>query len=298
MKKNISISQFNNMVRQMQSKQKQAIDTYNQKVRQIQSKQKQVIDRYNSEVRKYNSRVRSDKQRIIGLLNRLKNSSSVKITYKEIRNSSISLNQKYNNLESQESILKDRPFGNEFLDLSEKENANSLELTNLLEEDEKQENKNNFNVNSLKNSKISEILLSNSEELSKRWDGALYSLNPENPDASRHFCTSAREVYIQILDGHAPDDNVRNLYPNCEKTDKGFPTRKIKIIYMLEKAGINIPDAINFVDENVNNVLKLFKIFNEGTHGSTGKFSFDKLLAIKQRVEDGIIYLDSIGRNG
>jgi hypothetical protein len=67
---------------------------------------------------------------------------------------------------------------------------------------------------------------------------------------------------------------------------------------MLSKAGLNIPDAVDFVDENVKNILQLFRTFNDGTHGSAGRFSNEKLLAIKNRVEDGIIYLTTIGRNG
>ena len=83
--------------------------------------------------------------------------------------------------------------------------------------------------------------------------------------------------------------------PECEKTDRDIPTRKAKIEYMLSKSGIAIDDAINFVDENVSNVLKLFRTFNEGTHGSSGKFNQRQLFAIKKRVEDGILYLCSIG---
>lgn len=295
MAKKMSISQYNNMVRQAQNKQKLAINKYNQQVRQHNSKVKTAINKYNSEVRQYNSRVRADRQRVISQLHRLSNSTKT-ITYREIRSSSISLNQQYTQLENQESVLAERSFGNQFLDLSERENANSLELSNTLEGQDTNESQ--FDPKSLLKTEISNTLSSYSEDLEKRWKGALYSLSPENPDASRHFCTSAREVYIQILDKEAPDEFVIKGNSNCEKTDKGYPTRKAKIVYMLSKAGLNIPDAVNFVDENVDNVLKLFRTFNEGTHGSSGKFSNDKLLTIKNRVEDGIIYLTTIGSNG
>jgi hypothetical protein len=51
------------------------------------------------------------------------------------------------------------------------------------------------------------------------------------------------------------------------------------------------------VDEDVKNVLSLFRVFNDGTHGSSGKFGITKLLSIKNRVEDGIAYLFSICRH-
>lgn len=291
----ISIPQYNNMIRQVQNKQKQNINNYNQQVRQYNSKVNSAINKYNSEVRQYYSRVRADRQRIISQLRKI-SSSITTIRYQEIRTSSISLNQQYTRLENNENIIAEKKFGNQFLDLSEKENANSLELSNILEGQESDDSQ--FDPNSLLKTEITSKLSSYSEDLEKRWRGALYSLSPENPDASRHFCTSAREVYIQILDKEAPDEAVIKVNPNCEKTDKGIPTRKEKIIYMLSKAGLNIPDAVNFVDENVENVLKLFRTFNDGTHGVSGRFSNEKLLAIKNRVEDGIIYLTTIGSNG
>lgn len=51
---------------------------------------------------------------------------------------------------------------------------------------------------------------------------------------------------------------------------------------------------MDFVDEDVKNVLSLFRVFNDGTHGSSGRFGIDKLMAIKTRVENGISYLSSI----
>lgn len=134
-------------------------------------------------------------------------------------------------------------------------------------------------------------------ELSNRWKGALFSLNPENPDAARHFCTSAREVFVQILDVNAPDDKVIEKSPDCDKTLQGQPTRKEKIKYLLGRSGILTEEAVNFVDEDVKNVLSLFRVFNDGTHGSSGKFGLTKLLSIKNRVEDGITYLFSICRH-
>ena len=126
----------------------------------------------------------------------------------------------------------------------------------------------------------------------------MFSLNPSNPDAARHFCTSAREVFVQILEIRAPDDAVLARDPECEKTDGGIPTRKSKIKYILVNAGIVNDAAVDFVDEDVKNVLQLFRIFNDGTHGSSSRFDLNKLLAIKTRVESGIVYLSTICSSG
>ena len=132
--------------------------------------------------------------------------------------------------------------------------------------------------------------------MDSRWKGALFSLSPRNPDASRHFCTSAREIFVQILDHFAPDDRVLSRFPGCDKTDKGHPTRRWKISYILLDSGISSDGAVDFVDEDIANVLQLFRVFNDGTHGSAGKFEFAQLRTIKERVESGILYLTTICR--
>ena len=180
------------------------------------------------------------------------------------------------------------------MDRSEKENANSLALSNVLDSESEDSE---ADQSDLLRTEIDEMLQELSPELSNRWKGALFSLNPENPDAARHFCTSAREVFVQILDINAPDYKVMEKSPNCERTPQGQPTRKEKIKYLLGRSGILTEEAINFVDEDVKNVLSLFRVFNDGTHGSSGKFGITKLLSIKNRVEDGITYLFSVCRH-
>ena len=133
-----------------------------------------------------------------------------------------------------------------------------------------------------------------SPDLCQRWKGALFSLNPNNPDAGRHFCTSTREIFVNILDLFAPNSLVLAKSIDCEKTQGGEPTRKSKIKHILTERGLVGSDAVDFIDEDIENVLHLFKVFNDGTHGSAGHYQYNKLLAIKKRVEDGIHYLTKI----
>ena len=44
------------------------------------------------------------------------------------------------------------------------------------------------------------------------------------------------------------------------------------------------------VESDMNNVIELFEVFNEGTHGSAGAFDLPQLQAIRKRVEDGITF--------
>lgn len=263
------------------------------KLRQIESKQRQAMNKYNSAVRQHNARVRANHQRIINELNRLQSRTTVR--YQVLHTSTVSLNRSYQSLERREQEFENIPFGNQFLDLSERENANSLSVSNALESDERQTNAGNDG--DLVSTSITGELSDISPDLDSRWKGALFSLSPMNPDASRHFCTSAREIFIQILDHFAPDTDVLSRFPKCEKTDKGQPTRRWKIKHILVNSGIVSEEAVEFVDEDINNVLQLFRVFNDGTHGSAGRFEFSQLRAIKERVESGIVYLTTICKN-
>ncbi len=286
------MSQFKSKVRQAQNKQKQAVAKYNREVRQHNQKVNRAINQHNTEVRRHNARVRAHRHKIATELRRIQ-SNSTTVHYQTIRSSAISLNSSYESLDSRENEFENIPSGASFLDLSERENANSLETSNILEGGS-EETSTAIAPSSLLKTEISNMLISISPELNNRWKGALFSLNPENPDAARHFCTSAREVFIKILDINAPDESVLARSPSCEKTDKGQPTRREKVKFLLEKSGIISGAAVDFVDEDVRNVLSLFRVFNDGTHGSSGRFGIDKLMAIKTRVENGISYLSSI----
>ncbi len=292
MPRRMTPSQIRSAIRQARNKQKQAIDKHNREVRQRNQKVKQAFNTYNNEIRRYNERVRANRQKIATELRRLKSSTTVR--HEVIHTSAITLNNCYEQLDAGESSLESSNYGSEFLDLSERENANSLALSNALESDTEESN---ITPSDLLRTEIEEMLNQLSPDLSKRWRGALFSLNPQNPDAARHFCTSAREVFVQILDMNAPDENVLALNPSSDTTSSGQPTRKEKIRYLLSHCGLMTSEAADFVDEDIKNVLALFRVFNDGTHGSSGKFELNKLMSIKTRVEDGITYLFSISQH-
>jgi len=293
MAKRINISKLKSKLRQLESKQRQVITKYNQEQGRHNQNVRNAVNKYNSAVRQYNARVRANRQRIINELNRLENRSIVR--YRVLHSSTLTLNTAYQALERHEHEFESVPFGNQFLDLSEKENANSLSVSNAIESEDLQGT--TGNGEELATTGITNELLRISPDLDNRWRGALFSLNPRNPDASRHFCTSAREIFINILDHFAPDSEVLSRFPSCEKTDNGQPARRWKINHILVKAGIVSEQAVDFVDEDVTNVLQLFRVFNDGTHGSAGKFEFTQLRAIKERVESGLVYLATICEN-
>ena len=132
-----------------------------------------------------------------------------------------------------------------------------------------------------------------SQDLLNRWKGAIFSLNPNNPDAARHFRTSTRELFTEFIKLKASDADVFAYNPRAEKTERGNATRKEKIRYMLRNSNMD-SSVIDFADADINNILELFHILSDGTHGAAGKYEYNKLMQVKRRVEQGINLLCEI----
>jgi hypothetical protein len=177
------------------------------------------------------------------------------------------------------------------LELSELETANSLEVTNRLLSPEIYSNADD---GEWEDNEMVARLRAFSGDLDARWKGAIFSLHPHNPDAARHFCTSAREILSRILDTQAPDSEVFRLFPNCLRTDDGRPTRRAKLNFCLARQGMSEESLQDFVDADLDNILHLFGVFNRGTHGAAGTFDMQQLGGIRKRVQDGILFLTEI----
>lgn len=297
MARRVTLSQFKSMVRQAESQRRQAIDRYNQAVRQHNQKVKRAvddtnraIDSYNREARAHNARLRADRARISDALARL--SSHRTVSYTVYRTSSRSLHEAYARLESQAQYSPSDAVDNIFA-LSEQENANSLEVTNSLLEEQSQPDDGDTE-GALSSTKITGQLQKLSQDLHHRWLGALYALSPRNPDAARHFCTSAREIFVQVLNLRAPDADVVADMPDCPLTEGGTPTRRAKVGFLLRRKGMSNEVLQDFIEKDVENILELFRVFNDGTHGPSGSFELPRLHKIKRRVEDGILFLTSV----
>jgi hypothetical protein len=180
----------------------------------------------------------------------------------------------------------------EFVDRGSEEAANSVYLLNAMAGDGAQEN--DPTEDELRRPSMEAELSSFAQDLVDRWKGALFSLSPSNPDAARHFCTSAREVLISMLDISAPDMDVAAADPNCDRTDKGIPTRRAKVRYLLFRKGISETVIEDLVEEDIDNVLALFRTFNDGTHGHAGRFTITQLNAIRIRVESAIGFIHAL----
>lgn len=310
MPRRMTPAQFKNEVRRRQQAQKRAIDRYNQEVRRVNAKNKKTVDDYNRDVRErqqnrkkaigslnrsidrynrdvaaYNARVRQNRARRKQEIDRLNRALSRSAATAPRHQSSVAaLQQSFATLEGSGAASR---LPNDLRDLSEGEVANSAAALTALVDDPDQVS----NEHDLKATVIGTELRTVDPELEDRWSGALYSLDPNNPDAARHFCTSAREMLDRLLLRVAPDDDVVQANPDYPKTPDGGVSRRARIWHCLAVGGRPDETFVDFVDEDIENVIDLFREFNSGTHGNAGRFSIAQLVALKQRVEDAILFV-------
>ena len=273
-------SQVKSKIRHIQNK-------YNQGMRKIERQINHKINDYNRAVKRYNSNLRKNQSKIKSELMKFQRNSTIRVSSSTYKISVINVNQSYDRLSQKYDFEDNSNRYRNFLEKIEEENANNLEVANVI--------LNNDEINnegySLEENIVSNKLLNISEDLDNRWKGAIFSLNPKNPDATRHFCTSTREIFIQIIDTKAKDNDVIHAFPDCEKTNNGTVSRRSKIKYLLHKKGVNDIDIENFVHTDIENILSLLYELNAGTHGQAGKYSINQLKSIKKRVENGLNFL-------
>lgn len=288
MARKFNSSQFKSKLQQLQNKQKQAIREYNHAVNDYNRKFKTAVNNYNHAVRTHNANVYRNRTIIMNQLRQLQSSTTTSQVRYSYRTSSLAMNNSYNDVIVVSDNLENLSPQQEFIyDLVEQEHANNLATANAILEDNEPEP---FTEQDLA---IGNQLAVISDDLDARWKGAVFSLNPANPDATRHFCTSAREIFTEVIEIKAPDKVVFAANPYCEKTDRGNATRRAKINYLLSRKGLDVSIG-QFAEDDITNILELFHVLSDGTHGISGMYSMAKLSLIKKRVESGIVFLCNI----
>jgi len=299
MVRRVSPAQFRSMIRQAEQKQRRAVDQanrairdYNRTVDDFNRKQRQAVAEYNREVRSTNARVRADRTRLQNELRRLsasRTTSTVTVRYRTSTSLITAVGQSFGGVESAvESGRWADP--DNLLDLAEGETADSVAALNRLIAPE------DPGEGDLRSTALTTELTDIDPELHARWTGALFALNPKNPDAARHFCTSARELITMMLDREAPDSVVKAANPDYLDTPSGGVSRRAKIHYCLGRKGNDIEEMVEFVHADIDGVIGLFDDFNRGTHGAAGRFPLAELVVLKDRVERAVKFLYRIIR--
>lgn len=277
---NRKVRQYNGEVEKERRRREQAVADYNRAARA-----------HNSKAREHNRRVENQRQRMQQELRRLA-SRPTSTTFRTVRSTTTSFISAYETAER--SLAASSGPSQLILDRASDEAANSVYLLNAFDGDGSAED--DLSEDELKAPSMTDELAAFGQDLVSRWVGALYALSPSNPDAARHFCTSAREVIVAILDQSAPDRTVLTTDPNCEVTDRNVPTRRAKLSFLLRRQGVVSDELTETVSQDMDNVLTLFRTFNDGTHGHAGRFTITELTAIRTRVESAIAFLHLIAR--
>jgi hypothetical protein len=277
------------MVRQAEQKRKRAINEHNREVRRVNAHNKRVVDNYNRDVRAHNQRVRANRRRLQSEIAKL-NSQRTTTRYVTYRTSVQTLQRSFTRIE-EASEQETWTASDDLFEMAEGETANSVAVLNALLDDPTA--RAGDDEARLRDTVITHELNDISADLDARWRGALFALSPVNPDAARQFCTSAREIFVNLLDLKAPNDAVRAAKPNMKLINGQVPRRE-KIYYCLAQSGQQDETLVDFVEDDINNVMNLFGEFNPATHGEAGKYDFVQLSAIKMRVEGAIQFLHRI----
>jgi len=289
MPRRISPAQFNSMMRQAQQKQRQAVNNHNREVKKVNDANKQTVNNYNREVRAHNTRVRANRQRLRNEIARLNSRSTTSTRYVTYQTSAQTLQRSFQRVE-ESSEQGTWTADDELFEMAEGEAANSAAVLNALLDEPTTEAADARLQQTVITTELREIY----PDLDDRWKGALFALSPINPDAARQFCTSAREILVKILDVKAPDKAVVAAKPNIKLTQHDQVPRREKIYYCLARSGQQSPELVDFVDDDINNVMDLFGAFNPATHGEAGRYDLIQLGAIKSRVEGAIQFLHRI----
>lgn len=282
-----AINNYNREVKRVNDHNRRVIENHN---RAVNEHNRRVVDNHNRAVRAYNSQLRTNQQRLRNEIARLNSRQTVTVRYVTYQTSVQSLQRSFTQVED----AADRgtwAADADLFDMAEGEAANSVAVLNALNTEPSGDTADDP---SLRETAITFELREIDSDLDSRWRGALFALNPRNPDAARHFCTSAREVIARIVDTSVADDVVIAADPNYPKTPNGGVSRRARIQYCLARIGQESDVFASFVDDDIENVITLFNDFNNATHGNAGVFDLSKLRAIKSRVEHAIQFLCSI----
>jgi hypothetical protein len=282
----VSPAEYKRLVEQHNREQKRRIENYNREVKKINDHNKRVVNAHNTLVTKYNDTQRKNRQALnyaIQRYNTYRRTAHINTSY-VVTHSVELLQQSYQVLNQHSEELSDSPLVRQY---PEQEASNSIQLYNSVNGIDPGEY---IEPITLQRSAVEEQLHLLSPELYKRWKGALFSLSPGNPDAARHFCSSVREIFTQVIDLKAPDKEVENNFlPITYHNNR--PDRRSKIKYILLNNSVHSPEMENFLQDNINDLTRFYQELNDGTHGYTGKFDTQQLLKMKKRAEDSIIYL-------
>ena len=123
------------------------------------------------------------------------------------------------------------------------------------------------------------------------YQGMLEVLSVSSADQTRHFSTSARELFEHTLRKLAPDRDVINWDEESKFRDgRGNPTREGRIQYIYRNIDKS-SEFSNFVDKDIKSKLAFLKVMQTGVHELDSKYDRTQMDAIKVIMECTLVSL-------
>lgn len=120
-------------------------------------------------------------------------------------------------------------------------------------------------------------------------DGARAAYAARGPDYVRHFTTSLRELFTQVLHQLAPDPDVRGFSDNPDDFPRGKPTRAVRLRYICR--AIDSGPFTEFVEKDIRAMVAFAELFQAGTHEAVSSYTPPQLRALLARMEGTIRFL-------
>ncbi len=139
------------------------------------------------------------------------------------------------------------------------------------------------------NSFLCELLPQLDPSLLILYQGAITSLDSNNPDKQRHVAVSLRELFTHILHTLSPDNKFKEWNNDPNNLKDGRPTRKGRLLYIYRN--INFPPFNQFIKRDVEAALSFLDLLQKGTHKIKKPFSEQQYRAILSRMESIIYFI-------
>ena len=139
------------------------------------------------------------------------------------------------------------------------------------------------------NSFLCELLPQLDPSLLILYQGAITSLDSNNPDKQRHVAVSLRELFTHILHTLSPENKFKEWNNDPNNLKDGRPTRKGRLLYIYRN--INFPPFNQFIKRDVEAVLSFLDLLQTCTHKIKEPFSEQQSRAILSRMESIIYFI-------
>jgi Predicted pPIWI-associating nuclease len=129
-------------------------------------------------------------------------------------------------------------------------------------------------------------------DLRAMWNGAIAAIDSNNPDKTRHFSISMRELITHVIHTLAPDKDIKNWTNNVDYYHNNRPTRKARLNYICRETATG--SFSDFMESDIASIIEMMNLFHAGTHKVDSDLSTRQLIVLKRRVESSIKYLIEI----